>query len=142
MSVYRKLLLQVLPLILVLLAGQLQASTVCSCPMMDKNTSSAMMGMGMQDEGTCYHDHKGCLGLDCDDTTSLIFVLSINQDIQMNAQVPDLSIESDIDPPQLRFTTLNLVFPSQVITAFLGLPQIERGQSGSKIHLITQRLRI
>ena len=133
MSVFRKSLLQVLPLILLLLAGQLQAKTVFSCPMMD---------MDMQDEKTCCHDHKVSLSLDCDDTTSLIFVLSINQYIQMNIPIPDLLVESDIEPPQVKFTTLDLVFPPQVDTALLGLPHTNHARFGSKIHLITQRLRI
>jgi hypothetical protein len=149
MSVYRKSLLQVLPLILLLLAGQLQAKTVCLCSMMDKNTHSAMMNIDkdIQDEETCCHDHNS---LDCDDTTSLstdscpknIFDVSINQDIQINIPIPDLLIESDVEPSQIKFTTLDFVFPSQIVAPSIEFSSISHARFGSKIHLITQRLRI
>ena len=69
MSIYNKSLLRVLPLVLLLVMGQLQAKPIYSCPMMDKTGHNVMMDMDMdmQDEAVCCRDHKACLSLDCDD---------------------------------------------------------------------------
>jgi hypothetical protein len=134
MFVHKKSLLQLLPLIFLLLAGQLQAKTVCLCPMMDM--------VDKQAEVTYLNGHKDCFSLDCDDTTSLILVLDINQDMKMNILIPDLLAESEFDQSQIKFTTLNLVLPLSAVSTFHGSPHINHVQLGSKIHLITQRLRI
>ena len=60
-----------------------------------------------QAEVTYLHGHKDCLSLDCDDTTNLILVLDINQDMQMNILIPDLLAESELDQSQIKFTTFN-----------------------------------
>ena len=148
MPISRKLLLQVLPLILFLLAGQLQAKDAYLCSMMDQNTQSTTMDLS--DEESFCHDHKDCLNLDHDDASSLntdscnrnIDVLHTNQDVQLNVSVPDLVTESDVDPPQEKFTTLDLVFQLQAAVPLRGFPNANYVHVGSKIHLITQRLRI
>ena len=149
MSIYRKSLLQVLPLILLLLAGQLQAKTVCTCSMMDKNIHSAIINIdkSIQDKETCCHDHNNS---DCADTTSLstdscpnkILGLGIDQNIQINATISDLLIESDIDPSQIKLTTLSFIFSSQIAVPTIKFSSLSHPRFGSKIHLITQRLRL
>ena len=152
MAVYRKSLLQILPLILLLLAGPLQAKVVFTNLIMDKITQKRTINMCMhiQDEETCSHEYKTNLNIDYDDTASLNTV-SCHKKIteqktdhgkQINIPISDLLFESEIDPPQIKFATLNLTFPSQTISSFLGFPRTGYTQLGSKIHLITQRLRI
>lgn len=146
---YRSL-LRVLPLIMLFLAGQLQAKTVITCKMMDKTAHNAMMDMDMQQGAECCLDHKSCLSLDCDDAPGLspnscyekTVVLSINQDLQQDLPILNLLVESDVDPPQVIITTLDFVFPSQTVTTFLIFPRTNTVQSDSNIYLITQRLRI
>ena len=148
MSVYRTP-LQVLFLILLLLAGQLQAKNVCTCTIMDKNVHGAMMdtNMSMQDEKTCSNENKILLSLDSKDKTSIDTNLCCKKivalsDIQVNVTIPDLFAELDIDPPQEKLTTLGIVFPLRAIRVLNGFSHINPAQFGFKIHLITQRLRI
>jgi len=148
MSLSRKSLLQVLPLVLFLLAGQLQAKTVSTCLMINGDSHGATVDI--QDMETCHHDHKVCLSLDYDDVASLdtdschikIVVPGNDQDSQLNTSAFDLVIESDIDPPQEKFISLNPIFQLRATAFIRSFPRISYLQVGSKIHLITQRLRI
>ena len=132
--------------------GQLQAKTIYSCLMMDKSGHNAMMDrdMDMQQDADCCGDQKARLSLDCDDALvpnedscyGQIVVLTINQDLQQNRPILGLVGESDVDPPQVIFTTLDFVFPPQTVTAFVVFPRIYLIQSGSYTYFATQRLRI
>lgn len=124
MSSSRKSLLQVLPLILFLLAGQLQAQTLFTWSMTDESKYNATMDM--QDEETFSHDYKACLNFDCNDVAILN---------------TDLVIEPGEDLPQV-FTTLDLLFQLQTVDPLHRLSRTNHIQAGSKIHLVTQRLRI
>ncbi len=131
--------------------GQLQAKTIYSCLMMDKSGHNAMMdrGMDMQD-ADCFRDYSSCLSLDNDSASGLSLdscyeqtvVLTINQDLQQNIPILNLAVESDVDPPQVIFTTLNLIFPPQAVTVFAVFPRINPVQTVSNTYLITRRLRI
>ncbi len=120
--------------------------------MMDKPAHNAMMDMGMdlQDEAVCCGDLKACLSLDCDNALGSnqdscyeqTVILTINQELQQNMPILSLVVESDVDPPQVMFITLDLVFPPQTVTAFVVFPHTDPIQSGSNTYLITQRLRI
>ena len=152
MLIYSKSLLRVLPLVLLLVMGQLQAKTIYSCLMMDKSGHNAMMDrdMDMQQDADCCRDQKACLSLDCDDALApnedscyeQTVILTINQELQQNMPILSLVGESDVDPPQVMFITLDLVFPPQTVTAFVVFPHTDTIQSGSNTYLITQRLRI
>ena len=112
--------LQKIPLILLLLASQLQAQPDFSCSMiMDMNSSE-----------TSQHDHKSCPDLDYDDSSRL------------NAPVSDLVIELDVDPSEEKLTTYNPIFQLRTTILLNSFSHTSYSQAGSKIHLITQRLRI
>ncbi len=142
MVIHRKSILRILPVILFLLASQLQAKNVFMCPMMDKNTYGTTMAM--HNEEPCYHNLNCNSVLDPDSNScdSKILILHTGQDAQLNIPIPDLVFESDIDPPQEKFTKLNFVFQLHAAIPLRGFPRANHVQIGSKIHLITQRLRI
>jgi hypothetical protein len=112
--------LQILPLILLLLAGQLQAQPNFSCSIqMDMNSSE-----------TSQHDHKSCPSSDYDDSSKL------------NILVSDLVIELDVDPSEEKLITYNSISQLRATTLLNNFSYTSYFHSGSKIHLITQRLRI
>ena len=143
----KKSLLQVLLLVLFLLAGQLQAQTVFTCSLTNESKHNATINM--QDEETCSHEHKACLNFDCNDVASLntdscykkIVLPSTDQDVQLNTMIPDLVVEPGEDLPQV-FTTLDLLFQLQTVDPLHLFSRTNHVHVGSKIHLITQRLRI
>lgn len=112
--------LQILSIILFLLAGQLQANPVSSCS----------MTMDRSDSEFSQPDHDPCPNRDHDDSAPL------------NAPVSDLVLELDIDPYEEKLTTYNPVFQSQATVLISIFSRTNPYQDGSKIHLITQRLRI
>jgi len=112
--------LQIFLLFLFLLAGQLQAQSDFSCSMiMDINSSESG-----QD------DHKSCPNLDYDNSDKL------------NAPVSDLVLELDADPTEEKLTTFNPIYKLRATTLLSRFSYTNYYQTGSKIHLITQRLRI
>lgn len=120
MDIHRKSILRILPLILLLLASQLQAKQFFSCSMiMDTNDSEISQ-----------HDDESCPNLDWDDSTRL------------NAPISDLVIELDIDPSQEKFTTYTPILQLRTTVLLNSFSRTNYYKSGSKIHLITQRLRI
>ena len=112
--------LQIFLLALFLLAGQLQAQSDFSCSMiMDMNSSESS-----QD------NHKSCPNLDWDDSGKL------------NAPVSDLVLELDVDPTEEKLTTFNPTYKLRATVLLNSFSHTKYYQTGSKIHLITQRLRI
>ena len=133
--------LRPLLLLLFLVVGPLQAQTVFACLTMD---------MVMNNADNC-KTNQDCVYMDFDDMLDLnqspcfeqTMVLSFNQDLQKNIPIINSVVESDVDPPQAISTILDLVFPPQIILAFVVSNRINfSGQSGSNTYLITQRLRI
>ena len=119
MFIFRKS-LQVVSLIFLLLAGQLQAQPIFSCSLnMDMNSSENSQG-----------DHNSCPNLDYGDPNKL------------NAPVSDLVLELDIDPTEERLTTSNPIYRLRATALLNRFSHTNYYQTGSKIHLITQRLRI
>ena len=112
--------LQLFLLVLFLLAGQLQAQSDFSCSMiMDLNSSESGQ-----------NDHKSCPNLDSDDSG------------KVNAPVSDLVLELDTDPTEEKLTTFNPTYKLQTTVLLSSFTYTNYYQIGSKIHLITQRLRI
>ncbi len=148
MSIYRKSLLQIMPLILLLLAGQLQAKTICICSMMDKNIHSEIINIdkNIQDKETCCHSHgssdyANTTSLDTDSCPNKILGLSIDQNIQINTSISDLLFESEIDPFQIKPTTLSFIFSSQITVPTIKFSSLSHPLAGSRTYFITQRLR-
>ena len=128
-------------LLLILVAGPLQAQTVFVCVTMD-------MVMNVVDSCKANQD---CVNMDLDDVLDLnqnpcfeqSVVLSIDQNLQQNIPIINSVIESDIDPPQAMGTALDFVFQQQAVLEIVVFPRINLpGQSSSNTYLITQRLRI
>ena len=118
MSTFRKS-LKILPLIILFLAGQLQAQPVFSCSMV----------MDMSDSEISQYGHKSCQDLGYDDSSRL------------NVPISDLVLELDIDPSEEKLTTYNQFTKSLATKPLSGFSFINYSQSRSKILLITQRLR-
>lgn len=144
--------LRVLPLVFLLMAGQLHAKPIYSCVMMDmgKHDATMDMDMDMQEEMECCRDRMACMSLDCEEPGAAsqdscyeqVIVVTVNHDHQENSPVLTTVIESDVDPPQVLVTTLDLALPSQITSALRVLPRYtEHIQSSSNIYLITLRLR-
>ena len=112
--------LQFLPLVFLFLVSQLQAQPDLSCP----------MTMGMSGLEINQNDHKSCPNSDHDDSSRL------------NAPVSDLVLELDIDPSEEELTTYNPIIQSRVAKPLSVFSHASYSHTGSKILLITQRLRI
>ncbi len=135
------------------MAGQLHAQPIYSCVMMDMGKHDAMMDMDMdmQEEMECCRDRMACMSLDCeepgaasqDSCYEVVTVVTVDFDQQQKSPVFNLVVESDVDPPQVLVTTMDLVLPSQITSALRVLPRYtEHIQFGSDTYLITLRLRI
>ena len=86
--------------------------------------------MDLNGQEISQHDHNSCPDLDYDDSS------------RQNTPVSDLVFELDVDPSEEKLTTYNPSFQlraTKLINSSLHTSYI---QAGSKIHLITQRLRI
>jgi hypothetical protein len=133
--------LRPLLLLLLLVAGPLQAQAVFACVTMD-------MVMNVVDSCKTNQD---CVNMDLDDVLELnqnpcfeqSVVLSVDQDLQQNMPIVNSVVESDIDPPQIIATTLDDILPRQFVLASIVHPRSNSPeQSGSNTYFITQRLRI
>jgi hypothetical protein len=113
-------LLKILPLILLLLAGQLQAKPIFLCSMLvDINGSEVGR-----------YNHESCPNLDYDNSAKL------------NTLVSDLVFEFDIDPSEEKFSAYTPIHKLRTTVLLSSYSYTNYYQVGSKIHLITQRLRI
>ena len=119
MSVFKKS-LQILPLLLFLLTGQLQAEPDLSCSMTRDMSSSEIS----------HNSNKSCP--DSDNSDLSIF----------NAPASDLVLELDADPSEEKLTTYNSIIQSQDIKLISRYTCTNYYYTGTKIHLLTQRLRI
>ncbi len=144
--------LRPLLLMLMLVVGPLQAKTLFACTKIEKTDEIVVHNTSdvTKHNTSLCNDHQDCINLDFDDMLDLdqnpcceqSVVLSINQDLQQNMPSINSVVESDIDPPQMATTTLDLFLPSQTVVVSVVLPRINSGRSGSNTYLITQRLRI
>jgi len=153
-SMYRRnrSFLRPLLLMLMLVVGPFQAKTLFACAKIEKTDEIVVhhtSDVTKHNTSLC-NDHQDCINFDFDNILVLdqnpcceqSVVLSINQDLQQNMPSINSVVESDIDPPQMTATTLDLFLPSQTIAVSVVLPRINSSQSGSNTYLITQRLRI
>ena len=144
---------RILLLLLVLVAGSLQAQILYACQKIEKTASVILHNasdIDIHSTDLC-SGHEECFNIDCnaisDSSQGLCCeessVISINQNLQQNIPIPSSTIESDIDPPQTTGTTYDSFFQKKVILTFAVFPSPDfSSQSGSNTYLITQRLRI
>ncbi len=144
---------RVLLLLLVLVAGPLQAQILYACAKIEKTASVISHNasdMDIHSTDLC-SGHEECFNTDCnaifDSSQGLCCeespVISINQDLQQNIPILSSMIESDIDPPQATGTRYDSCFQKKVISTFeVFSPPDFSSQSGSNTYLITRRLRI
>lgn len=131
MHKYNKSLSQVLLLIIILVAGQIESEIVYSCMAYnDKTIHNSMTDMDMQQES--------CLGLDSEENISLIFT----HELQQNTPVLDMTGESDVEPTKLIFTSHKSVLKQQTAFTSSVFNHTIPALSGSKSYLLTKRLRI
>jgi len=137
---------------LMLVVGPLQAKILYACAEIERTigiTTHNVSDMDTHSTDLC-NGHEECINIDCsaafDSNQGLCCeessVISINQYLQQNIPILSSIVESDIDPPQMATTTLDLFLPSQTVVISVVLPRINSGQSGSNTYLITRRLRI
>ena len=86
--------------------------------------------MDMNSLEVSQYDHKSCPDLDHDDSSRL------------NAPVSDLVLELDTDPTEEKLTTFNPIYKLRATVLLNSFSHTSYSHAGSKIHLITQRLRI
>jgi hypothetical protein len=150
---YNKSLLKQFLLILMLFVGPLHAQIIFACAKIEKTAGSVMhitSDMAKHNTNLC-NDYKECVNLDCENTLNSnegpccdgAAALSISPDLQQNIPaIKFVGVESDVDPPQVIFTTLGFFFPSQTIAMSIVPQRISSDQSSSNTYLITKRLRI
>ena len=85
----------------------------------------------MDGQETSQYDHNSCTDLDYNDSSS-----------KQNAPVSDLVLELDVDPSEEKLATYNPIFKLRATILLNSFSHTSYSQAGSKIHLITQRLRI
>ena len=112
--------LQILPLLLFLLTGQLQAQPDLSCS----------LTMDMSSSEINHNSNKSCPDSDNGDSP------------RPNAPVFDLVLELDIDPSEEELTAYNSIIQSQDMKLISSFTSTNYYHAGTKIHLLTQRLRI